>query len=70
MELKPCPFCGTTRLVPAMRNQRLVHVSCANAECGAEGPSFYHGLGVRSADEAVYLATKAWNLRHGELRIP
>jgi Lar family restriction alleviation protein len=57
-ELKPCPFCGGAKVkVGHVRDGRAVFCD----DCGAKGPSEYHG---RAGDEpAEHRAADSWNER-------
>ncbi len=54
MTLKPCPFCGSTKLkTDSICWQEVWMVECMEGECGTEGP-----LRRSEAD-----AQAAWNIR-------
>lgn len=52
-ELKPCPFCGGTRIHTASPMGRVTMVCCD--DCGAT-VSFYRS-------ESFFKAVRAWNMR-------
>lgn len=70
MEVKPCPFCGSTQL-EFLKTSGGHDVSwhCIRCrQCGAKGGAFYSAYmsvenGVEKAEE---LACKSWNRRDGE----
>lgn len=52
-KLKPCPFCGSDRIVPRDRNEHCDYFLLYCHSCNAEGPN------GRTLDEAI----AAWNRR-------
>jgi len=58
---KPCPWCGDTKTITKNWFSSAV-VSCANADCEAEGPTMWRA-DFKDQDAMVEAAEQAWDRR-------
>ena len=69
MELKPCPFCGSSSVflerIAFTKSDEYYYTKCHN--CGAQGCGFFNlpiCMSYYEKDEAEEIVSEKWNERH------